>query len=302
MKIESAIKDYLLECEIKKYTWKTVRGFRTNLNVFIKFCKEDEIKDMDDVDFALVKRFLYWLVQKEYKGTYINSLLKTLKSFIQYCYDEDYGGFDTTKKKFVWTKEDVPVIMPFTPKDVRQLLSNCAGHDYLDIRDTAIITTLIETGIRAYELCCIRTQDVHEDYIVIVTPKNHKQRLVGITPVLKKALIRCERCKKSFFANKKIDEYYFLSVNGKQMTNSALQHLFKRRGEGIDDNKVRVSPHTCRHFFAVESLKQGRDLYSISQQLGHSDIKITSQYLRTLAQEDVIQIAKTSSVLMNMKE
>ena len=63
---------------------------------------------------------------------------------------------------------------------------------------------------------------------------------------------------------------------------------------------MRISLHTFRHFFAVQSLKQGRNLYSISTQLGHENLQITAIYLKTLAQEDAVKMAKSNSVLMNM--
>lgn len=300
MKIQVAIKEWLVECEIRKYTPKTIRGFRTNLNIFQRFCEEElEITDMDDIDMTVIKRFTQTMIRKGYKGTYINGLLKTIKSFIQYCYEEDYGGFDTKRRGFKWVKEEKPVIKPFTPKDIRQIFRNCAGNDYLSIRDTAIITTFIETGIRCAELYSITPNDVKEDYIII-KGKNHKERLVGITPVLKKALMRYDRVRENYFSYKNPEDYYFLSYSGKMLTNSGIEHMVKRRADGVDANNVRISPHTFRHFFAVQSLKQGRDLYSISQQLGHENLQITSIYLKTLAQEDVVKMAKSSSILMNM--
>jgi integrase/recombinase XerD len=84
------------------------------------------------------------------------------------------------------------------------------------------------------------------------------------------------------------------------LTNSAVEHLVKHRAAGVNAENVRISPHTFRHFFAVQSLKQGRDLYSISTQLGHENLQITSIYLKTLAQEDVVKMAKNNSVLMNL--
>ena len=78
------------------------------------------------------------------------------------------------------------------------------------------------------------------------------------------------------------------------------EYIVKKRAEGIETKDVRISPHTLRHFFAVQSLKQGRDLYSISTQLGHESLQITSIYLKTLAQEDIVKMAKSNSVLMNL--
>lgn len=298
MKIEAAIKDWLVECEIRKYTPKTLRGYKINLNIFLRYCKEElEITEMDDITYSVIKQYTQALIRKGHKGTYINGLLKSAKSFIQYIFDEYGEGFNTRNKGFKWVKEEKPVIKAFKPKDVRRMLDNCRGADFLSIRDAAILTTFFETGIRCYELCCIQPKDIHEDYIVI-QGKNHKQRVVAITPVLKKALMRYERCKENYFAYKNTEEYYFLSYSGRMLTNSGMEHMFKRRGEGIEG--VRVSPHTARHFFAQQSLKQGRDLYSLSRQLGHENLQITSIYLRSLQDEDIIKIAKQNSVLLNM--
>lgn len=298
MKIEAAIKDWLVECEIRKYTPKTLRGYRTNLNIFARFCAEvAEVSEMDDINPAIIKRFTQTLIRKGHKGTYINGLLKTTKSFLQYVYDEYGEGFNTRNKGFKWVKEQKPVIKAFRPKDVKLMLDNCRGADFLHIRDNAILTTFFETGIRCWELCCIQPKDVHEDYIMI-QGKNHKQRVVAITPVLKKALMRYDRAKEGYFAFKNTEQYYFLSNTGRQLTNSGIEHMFKRRGKGIEG--IRVSPHTARHFFAQQSLKQGRDLYSLSRQLGHENLQITSIYLRSLQDEDIIKIAKQNSVLMNM--
>jgi integrase/recombinase XerD len=60
----------------------------------------------------------------------------------------------------------------------------------------------------------------------------------------------------------------------------ALDNIIKEAGRraGLEDK--RVSPHTFRHFYAVQSLSQGNiDVYSLSRLLGHSDISITQRYL-----------------------
>lgn len=298
MKIDAAIKDWIVECEIRKYTPKTIRGYKMNLSIFQRYCEQEQgITDMDDISYAVIKQYTQALIKKGHKGTYVNGLLKVAKSFIQYIYDEYGEGFNTRNKGFRWVKEEKPIIKAFKPKDVKRILDNCRGADYLAIRDAAIITTLIETGIRCWELCCIQPKDVFEDHIVI-QGKNHKRRVVPVTPHLKKALLRYDRTKEGYFAYKNTEEYYFLSNTGRQLTNSGMEHMVKRRGKGVEG--YRMSPHTFRHTFAQLSLKQGRDLYSLSRQLGHENLQITSIYLRSLQDEDIIKIAKENSVLMNM--
>ena len=297
MKISVAVKEYLVEIEVRKFTEKTIRSYRNNLNLFLRYCKEVAgVEEMDDLTLAVVRRFSLYMTEKGRKGSYINGLLKVAKAFIQYCYEEGYGGFNT-KKNFKWCKQEKAVIMAFSPADVRQILKSCKGGSYLQLRDAAILTMLFEMGIRCWELCCIKTSDIHDDYIII-NGKNHKQRVVPITAVLRKAMIKYELTKENYFTLKNIDDYYFLSFHGRQLTNCAVEHIIKRHGEGI--NNIRVSPHTCRHFFAQQQVKMGTDLYTISRLLGHENIQITQTYLNSLRDDDIINIAKQRSVLLNM--
>lgn len=297
MKLEVLVNEYLIEIEVRKYTPKTIRGYRNGLNLFLRFCKENlKLEEIENVTLATVRQFSKYLIRAGRKGTYVNGLLKTIKSFLQYCYEEGYGGFDT-RRSFKWCKEERPVILAFKPSDVRQMLQSCKGYDYISVRDKAVLTALFETGIRCWELCCVQKEDIHDDFIVI-KGKNHKQRVVPITPILQKALLRYEIVASQYFALKSTDDYYFLSFRGKQLTNSAVEHIVKRHGAGIEG--VRVSPHTCRHFFAQQQIKLGTDLYTISRLLGHENIRITQTYLNSLRDDEVIQIAKQKSVLMNL--
>ena len=297
MKLERALKEYLTEIEIRKYSPRTLRGYRINLNRFIRFLNEEtDVRDTEDLSITEVRQFTKHMVAAGYKGTYINSILTNIKSFTQYCYDEGYGGFNT-RKVFKWVKEEKPVIKVFEPSDVKKMLRACEGVNYIDVRDKAIITMLFETGIRCLELCFIKPEDIHSDFIII-NGKNHKQRVVPITPILRKAMMKYETMKENYFSFKTVDEAYFLSFRGKELTVGAVEHIMKVRGSGIKD--VRVSPHTCRHFFAQQQVKMGTDLYTISRLLGHENISITQTYLNTLRDKDVIQAAKQHSVIMSL--
>ncbi|MBQ8691500.1 MAG: tyrosine-type recombinase/integrase [Phascolarctobacterium sp.] len=297
MKTKQALQEYLLEIEIRKYTPKTIRSYRNNLNLFVRYLQEEaDVFEAENITLAVVRKFSLYMVERGKRGTYINGLLKTAKSFIQYCYDEGYGGFNT-KKNFKWCKEDKPIITAFKVAHVKQMLSSCNGSDFLSVRDKALLSVLFETGIRCWELCCITPGDIHEDFIII-NGKNHKQRVVPITPILRKALLKYDTVKERYFTLKSTDNYYFLSNHGRQLTNCAVEHIVKRHGEGIEG--IRVSPHTCRHFFAQQQVKLGTDLYTISRLLGHENIGITQTYLNSLRDDEVIQIAKQKSVLMNL--
>lgn len=64
------------------------------------------------------------------------------------------------------------------------------------------------------------------------------------------------------------------------LVNKALKRIAKKAG--IKEN---VSFHVSRHSFAHNALRKEMDVYSISKALGHSDLKITEQYLKSFDEE-----------------
>ena len=61
MKISAAIREYLIEIEARKYTPKTIRGYRNSLNLFLRFCEQET---HIQTHTAFVRRLPY----KEQKG------------------------------------------------------------------------------------------------------------------------------------------------------------------------------------------------------------------------------------------
>jgi len=54
------------------------------------------------------------------------------------------------------------------------------------------------------------------------------------------------------------DEYLFVSQTGQRFVPNAVQKMFRRlaKAEDIAPEAARVSPHTCRHYFAVQWARQ----------------------------------------------
>lgn len=296
MELEKAVKDFLLEAEIKGFTKKTRDGYRRNLGMFCRYCAGEGITDTRQLDIRTIKGFTAKL-RPGHKGTYLNGALKVVKSFNNYLQEEELGGIDPGKK-FPWVQEDKPVIRAFTRADVRAILADCDPGSFTGIRDRAVISTMLETGVRCWELCCIRPDDVRDDQIIIHFGKNHKERAVPITAQLRKVLAKYETAKSDYFALREMEDYYFLSFHGRMLTNSAVEHILKRHGGGVTSG-VRISPHTCRHTFAQSQLRMGTDIYSISRLLGHENLQITQIYLRSLRDEDIVQDNRRRSVLQS---
>lgn len=86
MKMQSAVDEYLVEIEVRKYTPKTIRSYRCNLNLFLRFCAEKlHVETVAALTPAVVRQFSRCMSEAGRKGTYINGVLKSIKSFIALC-------------------------------------------------------------------------------------------------------------------------------------------------------------------------------------------------------------------------
>lgn len=84
MKMQSAVDEYLVEIEVRKYTPKTIRSYRCNLNLFLRFCAEKlHVETVEALTPAVVRQFSRCMSEAGRKGTYINGVLKSIKSFMQ---------------------------------------------------------------------------------------------------------------------------------------------------------------------------------------------------------------------------
>ena len=60
MKISAAIREYLIEIEVRKYTPKTIRGYRNSLNLFLRFCEQEA---------HIQEVLIIYALQRLYEGT-----------------------------------------------------------------------------------------------------------------------------------------------------------------------------------------------------------------------------------------
>ena len=74
--------------------------------------------------------------------------------------------------------------------------------------------------------------------------------------------------------------YVFPSRQGDgRMTTRAIQYLFKRLAKraGLPDPKM-AHPHAMRHAFATRLLRNGANLRTVQQLLGHQQLSTTERY------------------------
>ncbi|WP_220204623.1 tyrosine-type recombinase/integrase [Reticulibacter mediterranei] len=185
-----------------------------------------------------------------------------------------------------YPQTDEEVIDTFTEFQIEEMLGVFDLSTPGGFRDYVIILLMLDTGIRRSEVARLRVEDIHETYIFVFGKR--KERQVGIHPKISTLLWKYIH---KYRRPARPDEpILFLGVGrghaGHPFGRGGMEGLMRRLKDatGIDD--VRLSSHTFRHTFACMYLDEGGDLFSLSRELGHSNIKTTERYLRSFTSKN----------------
>lgn len=303
MLLKDLLDEFVLELEIQNYSPKTITTYKgKNLN-FINYLKSNhDIECLEDVKTIHIKSYIAGLRRGQRKASYINSVIKTLQAFFKYAKEQDFVK-DNPILDVKLLKQNKPIINVFTEEEVNRMLNTFKGNKFLPIRDKALLCVLVDCGIRCSELLNLKLSDINDNHLIIREPKSRKDRIVAFSPYTKKFIARYIRCRENYFINKTLDDsYLFLSYRGKKLTVEAVERVVKIAGEKSNvREEVRISPHTIRHFFSIQSLKNGLDFYSLSRILGHQSTTITKVYLQNLKDTEIVEMSLKTSPLMNRK-
>jgi len=314
--VEEVAQEYF--ASIKRLKEKTQQEYRYKLGLFCKWCTNNSIY-LRDISSRVVDDFLLHMKathtscksgQKEISSNTIASEVRVIKAFLNWCLqDEEYSKY---VKPIVISRIKMPkitqeIIQTFTPAQISALLRACDKEksEHLQLRDRAIIAVLLDTGIRAAELCTLTLSNVildAKDSYLRVFGKGDKWGEVGLGEQSRKALrkyIRMFREPTIEYAKEDINQsVVFVNRSGNPLTVNGLDQIIERLGERAKIENVRCSPHTFRHTFAKMFMQNGGDVYKLSKLLRHSSVKTTEDYLKSLQQSEARK--GTKSVLDNL--
>ena len=135
-------------------------------------------------------------------------------------------------------------------------------------------------GLRVSELISLKISDIFFDEgFIKVVGKGNKERFVPIHFKAQKYINSYIVSIRSHISIvKEFEDILFLNRRGKGLSRQMIFILLKELAVIINLNK-KISPHTFRHSFATHLLKNGADLRSIQQMLGHESITTTEVYV-----------------------
>jgi integrase/recombinase XerD len=198
-------------------------------------------------------------------------------------------------------------VIPFSQRDVQLMLSACdrckpyarPGKRLCDnkrptaLRDRAIIILLLDTGIRATELCGLTITDADlKNHRIIVMGKGRKERYIPISPRTEQAIWRYLATREE----KKPAAPLFATSNGRPLNRFNIWRLLELAGERASVKDVH--PHRFRHTFAITFLRNGGNVFALQRILGHESLTMVNKYL-ALAQTDLDQAHRDASPVTN---
>jgi integrase/recombinase XerD len=172
---------------------------------------------------------------------------------------------------------DVPVL---NEQQTKVLLAH-RPESWTGKRLVALITTMLDTGIRADEAFGLKRKDVDLDNLVLkVHGKGDKYRLVPISVEGRKIVAKwlLGHNYQLAFPNKDGSRLKY------RMALRQYTALCKRLG--VDG--VKTSFHPLRHTFATNYLRRGGDVARLQRILGHTTIAMTMKYVH-LAASDLVE-------------
>jgi integrase/recombinase XerD len=284
----------------------TQRGYSRRLAVFADWCSEQGLQ-LEALTARHIRAFIDAVSKRTgrnggpLKQSTVRIYALTVKVLLSWLtQEEEFEDLVSSKvvKHIQLPKSDQTVIETFSPEQIEALF-RAVEHQPFQVRDRAILAVLLDTGIRASELCGLALSNIWldaDDSYIKVLGKGRKEREVALGKTARLALRRyVTRYRKP---KNKAEQHVFLSRTREPLTTSGLDQVIRQLGEAARIRGIRCSAHTFRHTYAVQYLLNGGDLYKLSRTLGHSSVRISERYVSSMRSR---QARQGESVLDHLK-
>lgn len=282
--IRSLVADFLEHMEIEQNrSQKTIANYHHYLMRLIEFSGDE---DIGVIDAELIRKWRLWLNRLEdasgdpLSKTTQNYHLIALRSFLRYLAKRNIKALNSDKIELARVVR--PEVSFLSPEEVERLIAAPDQTKLAGLRDRAILELLFSSGLRVSELVKLNRDHINlKTREFMVRGKGQKDRPVFVSEAaahwLKQYLDqRADNYRPLFIhyagVKSEIDEGNYTRLTARSVQRLVAKHA---RGAGITK---KVTPHTLRHSFATDLLRNGADLRSVQSLLGHSNISTTQIY------------------------
>ncbi len=240
---------------------------------------------LETADITTQLCFEYMIRMREHGITPVscNTHAKAMNGFFKWLAECEYTPTEFHIKHM---KVEARVIQAFSDDHLKRIIQ-FKPKGFQDSRLHAMLLLMIDTGARINEVTSLKRDDVNLDALIVrVMGKGKKERYMPVSVELRKVLWK--------FLAKHDSDLVFPTRNGTKCSNRNVWRDFKILGEKLGVTGVRISPHTLRHTFARNYLKQGGNLFYLSKTMGHANINVTKKYIEVETEDLQIAHLKTS--------
>ncbi len=292
MTIREAFKNFMFEQRFRGNSDRTYEWYNDNICAFLAWLSSDGIDELTIYNYKAYCSYLlhdYERNGKPLKSSSVNSHVRAVKAFYNFCIQEDY--IPDFSRKLKTTKINKTEKLPLDDAEIKQLL-DCFDDSVLGIRNRCWVILMVDSGLRRGELLRLKLEDVDiNSGFMLVNGKGSKQRFVPLGEASRSELTQYI---KRFRSSAHQSEPLFVDRFGFQCSENSVKQVFQKlKSEtGID----RLHPHLLRHTFATNYLCDGGDLETLRLILGHSDLQVTSMYLHLAENKKLLQMKHLSHV------
>lgn len=167
-------------------------------------------------------------------------------------------------------------------------------HEKTKVRDLALLTLLLGTGIRVSECVGLDLEDVDFDNMRIkVRRKGGYEDMVYFGEEVEQALYSYIDERRHSIPNAGHENALFLSIQNRRITVRAVENLVKKYASLVTGGMKKITPHKLRSTYGTALYQETGDIYLVADVLGHKDVNTTRKHYAAMKDANKRKAAKT---------
>jgi integrase/recombinase XerD len=253
----------------------TIKYYTVELGIFQKYCDEQQAVDIEDITAPFLRDFLIYLAEERGRNNGgAHSVYRAVKALLRWWERET----DDYRNPIIKVKAPKVVNNPIpgVPLDNVFSMVTDSKSGRMKERDTAILLTLIDSGLRAAEFCKLNIGDIDPitGDLFVNRGKGGKNREGFLGAETRKALRTYLRWRGAASP----DDPLWITDEGDRLKYGSLRSLVRRRAKHSNLEDV-PGLHDFRREFATRMKEAGVDDMDLAELMGHSRIETTRRYV-----------------------
>ncbi len=266
----SKLDDFLLS---GGWSLETLDRFRRSISQFLA--------TYPDPSNCSAEQFSTWLTSRDWSSSTIWVAYTAIRLYLRWLYGNSHPAL-----LFKYVRQDCGPQRALNLDQVKKLLYSFDSGSNKGIRDLAICSLFLDSGLRCSEMCNLELRYLHLDQFsldVLVKGGHWRSAIFSQNTALN--IDRWLSIRKSIALPETKTVFTSLGGNtsGSKFTRSGLQRTIKYWGDAIS---IPLSPHDLRRTFATLATRAGAPS-SVLQVAGRwSNIQMVQRYTRSITLED----------------